>query len=135
MKGRNAKGCAVDLGFTAQRPRQAHPEQRRRKLVAFQLAEYRYAKRLRFRTFEELLGPQTDIVLLLAGKRTDLVNGSPLEIQHRQHVHVSASWPSRMSGLSCQTARRSSTVSSMRSTGRIYLSFHIGRASINEEVP
>jgi hypothetical protein len=90
LKGRNAKGCAVDLGFTANDVARLTPDQRRRKLVAFQLAEYRYAKRLRFRSWEELLGPQTDFVLL-SGKRTDLVPGSPLEIQHRNHVHVARS--------------------------------------------
>jgi lysozyme len=87
MKGRNAKGCAVDLGFTAHDLAKLTAEQRRRKLVEFQLAEYRYAKRLRFRTYLELLGPRDDIALL-AGKRTDLVNGSPLENQHDTHVHV-----------------------------------------------
>jgi hypothetical protein len=87
MKGRNAKGCAVDLGFTAHDLAKLTPEQRRRKLVAFQLAEYRYAKRFRFRTYLELLGPDTDYVLL-RGQRADLVKGSPLEIQHRNHVHV-----------------------------------------------
>lgn len=85
--GRNRLGAAVDLGFTRRDFERLTPEQRRGRLIAFQLAEYRFAKRMGFHTFQEILGPDNEYVLLKGG-RTDLVEGTPLETMHESHVHI-----------------------------------------------
>jgi lysozyme len=82
-KGRNANGCAVDLTV----PGAMTAGERRLRLVAFQITEYRYAKRFGFRSWAEILGPDNDYVIL-GGARADLTEGSPLEQAHDDHVHV-----------------------------------------------
>lgn len=90
LAGRNRKGCAVDVGFSVRDLQRLTVEQRRAKLVAFQVAEYRYAKRFKFRTFLEILGPDNRYVLM-RGERADLVEGSALETQHDSHCHIARS--------------------------------------------
>jgi hypothetical protein len=87
LRGRNHLGHAVDLGFSAADLARLAPHERRRRLVAFQEAEYKRAKRLGWRSYKELLGPK-DSLCVLQGRPVDLVNGTVLENQHDNHVHV-----------------------------------------------
>jgi hypothetical protein len=63
------------------------PHERRRRLIDFQTSEYKRARRLGFRTYKELLGPH-DGLCILQGRPVGLVNGTALENQHDNHVHV-----------------------------------------------
>jgi lysozyme len=58
--------------------------------VRFQILEYRRAKRFRFRTWQEIIGPNDEYVVL-GGKRADLSHNSNLERQHENHVHIARS--------------------------------------------
>jgi lysozyme len=90
MKGRNANGCAVDVGFSAHDIEHLSADVRRLRLVRFQILEYRRAKRFKFRTWQEIIGPNDEYVVL-GGKRADLARGSALERQHENHVHIARS--------------------------------------------
>jgi hypothetical protein len=85
--GRNRLGHAVDVGFTQRGIDRLSPHQRRRILIDFQTSEYKRAKRLRWRTYKELLGPH-DGLCILQGQPVGLVNGTALENAHDNHVHV-----------------------------------------------
>jgi hypothetical protein len=75
IRGRNTKGHAVDL---------AGP---RNRMEAFQRSEYARAKRYRFRTYKEIIGPLNGLIVL-QGRPTGLVEGTALEQAHDTHVHV-----------------------------------------------
>jgi hypothetical protein len=85
--GRNRRGHAVDVGFTQHDIDHLSPHERRRRLIDFQTSEYKRARRLGFRTYKELLGPH-DGLCILQGRPVGLVNGTALENQHDNHVHV-----------------------------------------------
>jgi hypothetical protein len=85
--GRNRLGHAVDVGFSQRDIDRLSPHQRRRRLIEFQTAEYKRAKRLLWRSYKELLGPH-DGLCILQGRPVGLVNGTVLENAHDNHVHV-----------------------------------------------
>jgi hypothetical protein len=81
------RGRAVDLGL---RPSEVGTIEGRRKLRAHQRSEFR-----RFRSnptrFRELIGPVNDRVVLRA-RHAPLPEGSGLEDQHDDHLHVAPRW-------------------------------------------
>lgn len=84
LPGRNKLGHAVDFGLPAQL---VGTDVGYSRLVRFQHAELRRAKRLRYRTYKEILGPD-NAACVLAGRPCTLVEHSALEDQHDNHVHV-----------------------------------------------
>lgn len=76
-------GDAVDQGLI---PGEIGTAKGRRRLVRFQRAEIARWRRGRLTRLLELIGPDNEAVILRGGE-TDLVDGTPLENEHDNHVH------------------------------------------------
>lgn len=80
-------GMAVDLGVRRELVGTAEAT---RRLTAFQAAEHRRqraaAGTIGGEDLVELIGPD-DRLVVLRDRETDLAHGSPLEVDHRDHVH------------------------------------------------
>lgn len=84
IRGRNTVGRAVDFGLPGPL---VGTMKGARMLEAFQRAEYTRARRLRFRTYLEVIGPINGLCVL-QGRPAGLVEGTALEQAHDNHVHV-----------------------------------------------
>lgn len=78
---------AADFGFSGADLNKLNADQRRRRLVAFQKAEYRRARLRGFVTYLEIIGPD-NTYNVLRSRSTSLAEGTSLEQMHDNHVHV-----------------------------------------------
>jgi hypothetical protein len=83
MRNANGDGKAVDMGLIE---RHIGTRYGRDKMVRFQRAEEAAFARGHRDHMIELIGPDNDAVVL-DGRQTNLVEGTPLENQHDNHVH------------------------------------------------
>ncbi len=80
----HSSGRATDFGLIES---EIGTEQGRRRLVNFQHAEYLEWAAGHRPNLQELIGPDNTLIVL-RGKRVTLPEGSPLENQHDNHVHM-----------------------------------------------
>ena len=78
---------AIDVGFSAKDLQRLPPEIRRAKLVSFQRREFNNFKRSPD-SYREIIGPDNNMIVL-RGAHCPLAEGTRLEQQHDDHVHVS----------------------------------------------
>lgn len=83
------EGMAVDFGnITGLRPGERGWSEGRRRLVSFQRKEHwRHTQKGGYGDVIELIGPDNRLIIL-RDRETDLLEGSPLETQHDNHVHL-----------------------------------------------
>lgn len=82
-RNRNGQGMAVDLGVV---PKIVGTARHQRRMQRFQWAEYAAWDKGQRPKLIELIGPLNSLAVL-KGRNVELVEGSPLETQHDNHVH------------------------------------------------